>query len=90
VGKTCKIPPGQFREIKMAIFKIIKMKRKYELIEVLNALFERCENAHDGEYYRKEFHNCYQVEEFFVEYCLGVKGVSSKVMGNVLLVWYTE
>jgi hypothetical protein len=59
VGKTCKIPPGQFREIKMAIFKIIKMKRKYELIEVLNAMFERCENAHDGEYYRKEFNNGY-------------------------------
>jgi hypothetical protein len=67
------------------------MKRKYELIEVLNAMFERCENAHDGEYYRKEFHNCYgRSRSSLLSIALGVKGVSSKVMGNVLLVWYTE
>tara|TARA_R110000787_G_scaffold100489_1_gene205476 strand:+ start:324 stop:524 length:201 start_codon:yes stop_codon:yes gene_type:complete len=66
------------------------MKRKYELIDVLNAKFDLCKNAHGDEYYRKEFHNCYQVEEFFVEYCLGANNVSSKVMGNVLLVWYRE
>ena len=66
------------------------MKRKYELIEVLNAMFERCENAHDGEYYRRAFNNGRDVEDFFIEYCFGVKGISSKVIGNVLLVWYTE
>ena len=53
----------------------------------MNNNFEKLKNKNDEPYYRGEFRNAAELEDFFIEKLMNVKGFSSKAIGNVLLVF---
>ena len=53
----------------------------------LYAHFDRCKNIHGEKYWRTEFDSVEDLESFFVEQILYIKGYSSKAIGTVLLVF---
>ena len=50
--------------------------------------FEKLKNKNDEPYYRGEFRNASELEDFFIDKLMNVKGFSSKAIGNVLLVFF--
>jgi len=53
----------------------------------LDTYFEKLKNKNDEPYYRGQFNNAADLEDFFVDKLMNVKGFSSKAIGNVLLVF---
>jgi len=53
----------------------------------LDTYFEKLKNKNDEPYYRGEFRNAAELEDFFIDKLMNVKGFSSKAIGNVLLVF---
>jgi len=53
----------------------------------LDEYFKKLENKYGEPYYRAEFKNGADLELFFIDKLMNVKGFSSKVIGNVLLVF---
>ena len=63
------------------------VKRMASIEEHLNSYFVSFENYHSEKYWRKEFDSVEDLESFFVDHILYIKGYSSKAIGTVLLVF---
>ena len=56
----------------------------------LDTYFEKLKNKNDEPYYRGEFRNAAELEDFFIDKLMNVRGFSSKAIGNVLLVFFKK
>lgn len=71
----------------MAVNNTSMVQRMSDAKKHLDECFEKLENKNGEPYYRAEFNNSAGLELFFIEKLMNVKGFSSKVIGNVLLVF---
>lgn len=53
----------------------------------LDGYCEKLENKYGEPYYRAEFENSDDLEQFFVDILMNTKGFSSKVIGKTLLIF---
>tara|TARA_R110000824_G_scaffold127286_1_gene287367 strand:+ start:581 stop:817 length:237 start_codon:yes stop_codon:yes gene_type:complete len=66
---------------------MVKRMANIEKLLVDLDIFESHENHHGEKYWRAEFDTVEDLEYFFVEQILYIKGYSSKAIGTVLLVF---
>jgi hypothetical protein len=71
----------------MAVNYTNMVERMSDAPKHLDTYFEKMFNKHGEPYYRAEFKNGADLEQFFIEKLMNVTGFSSKVIGNVLLVF---
>ena len=62
-------------------------ERMAEARKILSLSLEQKTNEFGEIYYRAEFNNGADLEQFFIDTLMNVKGFSSKVIGNTLLVF---
>jgi hypothetical protein len=62
-------------------------ERMAEARKILTVSLEQKTNEFGEIYYRAEFNNGADLEQFFIDTLMNVKGFSSKVIGNTLLVF---
>lgn len=75
------------KENAMTVNNTNMVKRMANIEKLLKDQFESHENHHGEKYWRAEFDSVEDLEYFFVEQILYIKGYSSKAIGTVLLVF---
>ena len=76
----------------MAVNNTLMVERMHYLELVLKSKFQKDlftihENQHGEKYWRADFDSVEELEKFFVDRILYIKGYSSKAIGTVLLVF---